>query len=81
MQNLDTYEALIWEAIKFTYAKKLRYDFEGSVIKRIAKSFREFGATPYCYFRIRKVFNPDILREECESSIKALSSLCCIGGK
>lgn len=81
LQNLDTYEALIWEAIKFTYDKKLRYDFEGSVIKRIAKSFREFGATPYCYFRIRKVFNPDILREECESSIKALSSLCCIGGK
>lgn len=73
-QNHDTYAALIWEGIQFAHKKQLRYDFEGSVIKRIAKSIREFGAEPRCYFRIRKVFNPEILREECESSIAVLRS-------
>lgn len=74
-QRLDTYQALIWEAIKFIQRKNLKYDFEGSVIKRIAKSMREFGGTPQCYFRIRRVFNADILREECESAIHSLATL------
>lgn len=71
-QNRDTYQALIWEAIKFSHNKGLVYDFEGSVIKRIAKSVREFGGIPHCYFRIRKIFNADILREECETVIQSL---------
>lgn len=68
-QNLDTYDALIWEGIKFAAEKGLKYDFEGSVIKRISKSFREFGGEPKPYFRIRKVFNPDIMRAETEKAI------------
>lgn len=68
-QNLDTYDALIWEGIKFAGEMGLKYDFEGSVIKRISKSFREFGGEPKPYFRIRKVFNPEIMRAETEKAI------------
>lgn len=71
-QKLDTYNALIWEAIKFTSEKGLKYDFEGSVIKRISKSYREFGGEPKPYFRIRKVFNPDIIHKEAEQQIETL---------
>lgn len=74
-QKLDTYSALTWEAIKYASEKGLMYDFEGSVIKRISKAIREFGATPKPYFRIRKVFNPEIVREEAEGYIKTISSL------
>lgn len=69
-QNKDTYSALIWEAIKFAGKKELKYDFEGSVIKRISKSFREFGGTPKPYFRIRKVFNEDIILDEAKKLIE-----------
>lgn len=68
-QNLDTYDALIWEGIQFAAARGLKFDFEGSVIKRISKSFREFGGEPKPYFRIRKVFNPEIMRAETEKAI------------
>lgn len=68
-QNLDTYSALTWEAIKFASERNLRYDFEGSVIKRISKSFREFGGEPKRYYRIRKIFNEQILRQEFEDQL------------
>lgn len=71
-QSLDTYDALIWEGIKFAAQNGLKYDFEGSVIKRISKSFREFGGEAKPYFRIRKVFNPEILRSEMEKSMKEI---------
>ena len=73
-QELETYNALTWEAIKYVADKGLKYDFEGSVIKRIAKSYREFGGTPKAYFRIRKVFHPDIIRAEAEQQIQLLSN-------
>ena len=63
-QKLDSYDALIWDAIQFAHSKNRQYDFEGSVIKRISKSFREFGGTPERYYRIRKIFNPEILEKE-----------------
>ncbi len=72
LQSLDTYDALIWHAIQLAGEKKLVYDFEGSMIERIAKSFREYGGTPKQYFRIRKVFNPDIIRKEAEDKIRKL---------
>ncbi|MCI8280178.1 MAG: GNAT family N-acetyltransferase [Lachnospiraceae bacterium] len=69
-QRLETYDALVWEGIKFASQKGLKYDFEGSMIKRISKSFREFGGNPMPYFRIRKVFHPEIMREETEKKIR-----------
>lgn len=73
-QSLDTYSALTWEAIKFAGSKKLKYDFEGSVIKRISKSFREFGGEPKRYYRVRKVFNEEILRKEFMEQLSCLQS-------
>lgn len=71
-QNMQTYDMLIWEGIKFASQMHLKYDFEGSVIKRISKSMRQFGGRPVPYFRIRKVFNPEIVREEAENQIRLL---------
>lgn len=68
-QTLDSYGTLIWECIKMAAEHKCAYDFEGSVIKNIAKSFREFGGIPKPYFRIRKIFNPQIIRTEAEKQI------------
>lgn len=73
-QNFETYDSLIWEGIKYAYNMGLKYDFEGSVIKRVSKSMREFGGKPMPYFRIRKVFNPKIFRSEAEAYIE--SNLC-----
>ena len=55
---------MTWEAVKIASRMGLKYDFEGSVIERISKSFREFGGKPEIYYRIRKVFNPEILEKE-----------------
>lgn len=70
--KLDAYSALTWDEIELAHELGLSYDFEGSVIKRISKSFREYGAIPKLYFRIRKVFNPEIIREEAENNIRQL---------
>ena len=70
--KLDAYSALTWDEIELAHKLRKSYDFEGSVIKRISKSFREYGALPKPYFRIRKVFNPEIIREESEENIKKL---------
>lgn len=71
-QRLDAYSALIWHAVRFAHEKGLSYDFEGSMIKRISKSFREFGGDPKLYFRIRKVFSPDVLRVEVSREMERL---------
>lgn len=71
-QKKDTYTYLIWKGIEFAAQKKLVYDFEGSMIPQISRSFREFGGEPKSYFRIRKVFNPEIVREEAEKMVREL---------
>lgn len=72
LQSLDTYDALIWHGIELAHDQQLAYDFEGSMIKRIAKSFREYGGEPKQYFRIRKIFNPEIVKSEAEQKILKL---------
>lgn len=71
-QTLETYSMVTWESIKIAHEKGLAYDFEGSMIKRIAKSFREYGGTPKLYFRIRKVFNPEVVLAEAQQKIDRL---------
>lgn len=71
-QHLQTYNVLTWEGIKFASKMGLKYDFEGSVIKKISKSMRQFGGKPMPYFRIRKIFNPDIMRAETEKAISEM---------
>lgn len=72
LQRLDTYDALIWHGIQLAHEAGRSYDFEGSMIKRIARSFREYGGTPKEYYRIRKVFNPEILIEEARHKCEML---------
>ena len=71
-QKLQSYNSLTWEGIKLASQMGLKYDFEGSVIERISKSFREFGGEPKTYYRIRKVFNPAILEQEHEEQMRSL---------
>lgn len=71
-QNLDTHSALTWKEMELAHEKGLIYDFEGSVIKRIAQANREYGAIPKPYFRIRKVFSKDILEKEYKAEVDNL---------
>ena len=70
--RLQTYDALVHKAIERAHEKGLKFDFEGSVVKQINHSFREYGGRPIEYYRFRKVFNPDIIRREAEESINRL---------
>lgn len=47
---------LIDYGIQFAHEKRLKFDFEGSVVKNINHVFREFGGIPKPYFRIYKDF-------------------------
>lgn len=67
--NSQSYPALTYHSICMAHEKRLAYDFEGSMIQRIAHSFRQFGGVPKPYYRIRKVFNPEIVRKEAEEYI------------
>ena len=69
---LQSYSLVTWRSFERASELGVAYDFEGSMIERIAKSFREYGAEPKSYFRIRKVFNPDIVRAEAEAKIAKL---------
>lgn len=71
--SLQTYPALTHYAIALAGEKGLAFDFEGSMLRRINHAFREYGAQPKQYFRIRKIFNPDIIRKEAEQQIAALA--------
>lgn len=72
--SLDTYAALVFEGISLASQKGLKFDFEGSVIRRINHSFREYGGVPKLYYRIRKVFHPDIILREAEEAIRNLKN-------
>lgn len=72
--KLETYNALTWEGIKLAHEMGLAYDFEGSMIERISKSFREFGGVPELYFRIRKIYSPEVVREEAEERMAKLAA-------
>lgn len=70
--GLETYNALTWEGISRASQMGLSYDFEGSMIERISKSFREFGGKPELYFRIRKIYSPEVVRMEADRQIEKL---------
>lgn len=73
--TLDTYAVLVYEGIKMAASKHLKFDFEGSVIQSVNHSFREYGGIPKLYFRIRKVFNPEIIRMEAEEAVCKLGDM------
>lgn len=49
-------DLLIDYSIEEAHKRKLKFDFEGSVIKNVNHAFREFGGIPKPYFRISKEF-------------------------
>lgn len=73
-QNEESFSYLMWCMIQEAMEKGLIFDFEGSVIKRIAKSNCEYGAVPVPYFRIRKVFNPSVIHDEAVKEVEKLSA-------
>ncbi len=68
------YLSLTHYAISLAHQKGLAYDFEGSMIHQIAKSYRQFGGDPKPIYRIRKVFNPEIIRKEAEDYIRLINT-------
>ena len=67
------YPALICHGIEFAHEKGLSFDFEGSMIPRVARSYRKYGGKPMPYYRIRKVYNSEIVRREAEDYIRKCS--------
>lgn len=68
----NTFSYLVHKGIELASEQGKGFDFEGSMIKRIAKAFRDYGGVPMPYYRIRKIYNPEIIRSEAEQEIAAL---------
>lgn len=56
LKSFQGNDLLIDYSIEEAHKRKLKFDFEGSVIKNVNHAFREFGGTPKPYFRIFKEF-------------------------
>jgi len=54
-RNSGAASLLIKEAIIFISTKSKKFDFEGSMIENVEKSFRQFGAKQKPYFNIKKI--------------------------
>lgn len=71
-RNSQANAMLIDHAIKLACELGVDFDFEGSVIKGVNHAFREYGGRPVQYFRIRKLFSPELIRAEAEDTIAHL---------
>lgn len=73
--SLQGFPFLIYQGILFAGSLKLKYDFEGSMVPQLARSYREYGGKAKPYFRIRKIFNPEIIRSEAEEIINKIEQV------
>lgn len=48
---------MVLEAIKWARGKSVAFDFEGSMIKNIENSYRQFGATKTYYYSVHRYYN------------------------
>lgn len=55
-RNSQANSFLIYEGIKFAKSIGRKFDFEGSVIRRVEKNIRQFGGVAIPYFKIFKDF-------------------------
>ncbi|MBU4486955.1 MAG: GNAT family N-acetyltransferase [Candidatus Delongbacteria bacterium] len=53
-KNSESASLLVWEIIKSLSGKAHRFDFEGSMIESVERSFRQFGTVQKAYFNIKK---------------------------
>ena len=49
---------LVLEAMKMAREKHVRFDFEGSMDKGVAKHYKQFGSTPFTYFSVEHYYKP-----------------------
>lgn len=49
---------LVLEAMKLAREKHVRFDFEGSMDKGVAKHYKQFGSIPFTYYAIEKYYKP-----------------------
>jgi lipid II:glycine glycyltransferase (peptidoglycan interpeptide bridge formation enzyme) len=52
--NSESIALLTWEMIKYLSKKTYRFDFEGSMIESVERSFRQFGTEQKAYFNISR---------------------------
>ena len=57
LRSSGAVQLLMWEAIQVAGAKRLHFDFEGSMLPAIEPLFRSFGGEQQPYFRIYKASN------------------------
>ncbi|NQU43946.1 GNAT family N-acetyltransferase [bacterium] len=57
-RNSGSSSLLVWEMIKHLSGKTVRFDFEGSMVKSVERSFRRFGAEQRLFFALEKVDSP-----------------------
>jgi hypothetical protein len=72
LRNSGAQSLLTWEAIRFSSTITQQFDFEGSMIESVERSFRAFGARQIPYFQIKKV-NSKLLK--LMATISALKKL------
>ncbi len=53
-KNSESASLLTWEIIKYLSDKTYRFDFEGSMIEGVERSYRQFGTVQKAYFNITK---------------------------
>jgi len=53
-RKIGSTSLLIWEAIKYSFGKVEKWDFEGSIRKNIEQSYRQFGGIQTPYFLITR---------------------------
>ena len=54
-RNSGASSLVIWKAIEFISTKVDKFDFEGSMIESVERSYRQFGAKQRAYFDISRV--------------------------
>lgn len=61
LRNSGATSLCMWEAIQFASTVTKRFDFEGSMLERVERFFRAFGATQTPYINVSKI-NSRILK-------------------
>lgn len=49
---------LVLEAMKLAREKHVHFDFEGSMIRSVAKHYQQFGSTPVTYYSVERFYKP-----------------------
>ena len=49
---------LVLEAMKMAREKHILFDFEGSMMRGVAKHYKQFGSIPVTYFSVEKCYKP-----------------------